>query len=423
MRTRLAAWVVAAAALLLLLGLVTQDGRFVLLVLPLLVYLALGTILGPPLSRVRVVRQLEREVAYEGEEVTVALRVENRGPALELLEVYDPPPPGLSLVRGSNYLVTPLGREETREWDYTVFVESKGRYELGPVLLRSRDLTDFFVHETTAGERDTLVAAPRREELERIPLRTERPRPWLGQIPSRMPGMGTDFWSIRAYAGGDELRRMNWKASARLGDLFTNELEAERVGDFVVVLDARGEVAGTRVPEEAVEMGVRGALSLAAKLLEEKNRVGLVVLRNVLDWVYPGYGRRQLHRILDSLVRVRPGGQWTLHHLPLVLGRFFPAGSRLLILSPTVDLGTLKAVLELRARGFEVLVISPDALEFERRQVPRGPVGETAHALLALERRAYLALLMRRAPVVDWKPDEPLAVPLLEVERRRLRAR
>jgi uncharacterized protein (DUF58 family) len=263
------------------------------------------------------------------------------------------------------------------------------------------------------------MVAPRSEDIRKVEIHTRKTRPWLGQIPSRSPGLGTDFWAIRAYASGDEMRRINWKASARLASLFTNEYEGERSGDFVIILDAREQAALGLHSRSAVEMGVRATISLAAKLLEARNRVGLVIMRSVLDWVYPAFGRAQLLRIVEALVTVKPGGAWTLQHLSWILSRFFPPRSQLIIISPVVDRRAREAVLEMRARGFDAIVISPSIVDIEAGIIKEEERVKTAYAILRIEREMNIARLRRIAPVADWKPDDPLALALKEVDTRR----
>ncbi|MDX1534563.1 MAG: DUF58 domain-containing protein [Thermoplasmata archaeon] len=419
MKTELGAWIFGIAALLLVVGVVTQEVRILALIIPLAVYLALGMVFGSPRPNVRVRRRVDRENAFEGDKIHVSVTVENRGPSIELLEIYDPFPAELALADGTNYSVSSLQRHEVREIEYDVAMRVKGRHLLGPVRLRSRDLSTFFIHETVEGEAQPVLVSPGVERLDRATIPVNRTRPWWGQIPARAPGIGTEFWSIRDYTSGDEMRRINWKASARFDELLSNEYEGERSGDFILVLDAREEAAAGTAYVNAIEMGVRAAVSLADHLLEGRNRVGLITMRSVLDWVYPAFGRRQLDRIVQSLVEVRPGGQWRLKHLPWVLGRFFPSGSHLIIISPEIDASTRSAIIEMKSRGFDALVLSPSALDLEMKHAKENPRVETAYEILKLERSAELGLLRSYADVADWKPGEPLALALREVGRRR----
>ncbi len=411
--------VVALVALLLVLGLLTSEPRLIALLIPLMTYLALGAILRAPVPRVKITRSIGWDTAFEGDVLEVSLRVENQGPSLELLELEDVVPRELDVVHGSNYLVTQLGRDEVKEVEYRLDLKVKGKYDLGPVRARSRDLMGFFVFEDRIGEPHTLIVSPKGENIRRVKLETMKTRPWLGQIRSRSPGLGTDFWAIRDYVSGDEMRRINWKASSRLASLFTNEYEGERSGDFVIILDAREEAARSPIYDNAVEMGVRATVSLASKLLENRNRVGLIVMRSVLDWVYPAFGRAQFPRIVEALITIRPGGVWTLGHLPWVLERFFPPRCQLIIISPMVDRRSREAIAEMKARGFEAIVISPSMIDIEAALAAEDERSQVAYAILRMEREADISSLSRFAPVADWKPGEPLALALKEVEARR----
>lgn len=416
MRTRLTGWVLSIAAFFLVWGLLNVHPTVVALVIPLLLYLALGAVFGRPELNFEVSRTVERDRVSLADEVGVTLAIQNRGPPVEFLEVYDLVPPEVEVVEGSNYLVSGMASGESLELRYAIHPRAKGDHNLGPVFVRSRDLLGFFIEEIVIEEIGLVSATPGREDIRRVRVTTRRVRPWLGQLASRSPGLGTDFWAIRDYTPGDEMRRMNWKASARLDSLFTNEYEGERSGDFVIILDAREEATLGSFHKSTLEMGVRAAASLAEMLLEGRNRVGLIVMRSVLDWVYPSFGRRQMLRITDALIRVRPGGQWTLMHLPWILGRFFPPSSQLIVISPVIDSAALEAMMNLKARGFDVMVVSPSVIDIEASSMVADEAVDVGRSILKLEREANVALLRLFATVADWRPDQPLALALREVE-------
>src|SRR2546430_3334546 len=224
------------------------------------------------------------------------------------------------------------------------------------------------------------------EDLRRAPLVPRRTRPWFGQVASRRIGPGTEFWGLREYVAGDEVRRINWKASARLERLFTNEYEGERSGDVVIVVDARRESSVGTEADNPVEHAVRAALGIADRVLATKNRVGLIVYRQVIDWVPLAFGRKQLYRILDHLVHVKPGGEWRVSHVGLVLSRFFSRDCLIVLITPLQDRDALAAVIELAARGDDIAIVSPSAPAIERRIPPDTPEDPIAYRILALER-------------------------------------
>jgi len=412
MRTRLAGGLAATSLVFLLVGLATRSWQVVLLALPPVVFLALGALFPPAVPQVVAIRSLSRDRAQAGWDVEVELVVRNEGAALDLAEILDVLPRELPIVRGTNHAVVSLERGGTLSLSYVVRPVVKGEFRIGPVRIRSLDPLALGAEDARAAIESRLVVAPTMEDLRRTQIRPRRTRPWAGQVPSRQIGVGTDFWGIREYVPGDDVRRINWKASARFDAVFSNEYEGERSGDVVIVVDARREsLIGTEA-DNPIEHGVRAALGIAEHVLASKNRVGLVVQRDVLDWVPPAFGRKQLYRILDHLVHVRAGGEWPFAHVTWVLSRFFPRDCLVVLVSPLQDRASLGVVIGLAARGYDVAIVSPSPLAIERRISEPDPAVDTAYRVLRMERANLIAQLRRVAQVVDWDPDTPLALSL-----------
>lgn len=415
MRTEKTLWAFAAAVAFLVAGIVTRDVRFLALALPLLLYRALAGAFAPPPPSLVLARELESERSIEGQDISVALKVRNEGEFLPLLEVVDLLPPRSQVTDGTNHLFLTLPQGAVKTLRYRVSFSLKGRYGLGPVVVRNWDPLGLYMEELRIDVPHTMVVSPRLEDLRRVALYPRRTTHRLGQVRSRTAGLGLDFWAIRGYQAGDEMRRINWKASARLDSLLTNEKEAERSGDILIVLDARQQASVGLLLQNTVELGIRAAVSLAAKLLQDRHRVGLVVQRDVLDWVYPAFGRKQFYRILDALLSVRPGGEWPFEQIAWVLTRFFPPKAHLIVISPLVDRAAMESVVDLRARGSDILLLSPSSLEVERLSTEGNGATELAYRVLKMFRDANVSYLRRFASVVDWNPEEPLALALKEV--------
>ena len=412
MRTSLSSGLAAASLGLLLFGLALKSWQVVLLALPPIIVLALGSLTPPPTPRITAVRSLSRERAAAGQEVDVELIVRNEGPFLDLVEVADILPPEFVVLRGTNHAVVSLEMDGTLRFTYTIRSEMKGDFVLGPVRARSFDPLALGAEDAVVDLPSRLVVAPAMEDLRRIALAPRRTRPWFGQVPSRRIGPGTDFWGVREYVAGDEVRRINWKASARFERLYTNEYEGERSGDVVLVVDARREAFVGTDADNPIEHGVRAALGIADHVLAAKNRAGLIVQRAVLDVVPLAFGRKQLYRILEHLTHVRPGGEWPFAHVATVLARFFPRDCLVVLITPLQDPGALNAVIGLAARGYDVAIVSPSALAIERRQRTSTGADDLAYRILRMERANLIAQLRRVGQVVDWDPATPLALAL-----------
>jgi uncharacterized protein (DUF58 family) len=346
----------------------------------------------------------------------VQVTVHNDGPSLSLLELLDPLPSELKLVQGTNHAVVSLAPNETFVLAYSVRPLLKGDFTVGPLRARALDPLGLGSEDAVVAGPSQVIVAPFMESVARTQLGPRRTRPWFGHVASRQIGTGSEFWGIREYIPGDDVRRINWKSSARLDRLFSNEYEGERSGDVVILLDARRESAIGTTAENTVEYGVRAALGVAEYVLASKNRVGLIVQREVLDWVPPAFGRKQLYRILDHLIHVRVGGEWPFPYVTWVLTRYFPRDALVVLISPLTDRASLDAVTDLVAHGYDVAILSPSPLEVEKRFLRPSTAESVAYRVLVMERQNLVAQLRRIAQVVDWDPQTPLALPL-----RRLR--
>ena len=412
MRTPLASGLTALAFVFVLLGLGFRSWQLVLLALPPLAFLATAALVPPVVPVIRATRTLSRDRIEAGQAFEASVLVVNDGPGLDLVEIRDVLPPEFRLEAGANAAIVPLPAGGSLRLDYAVRPAVKGDYQMGPLRVRALDPLALGYEDAEAGGTSRVVVAPVLEDMRRARLGPRRTRPWFGQVASRQRGIGLEFWGIRDYVPGDDVRRINWKATARLDRLLSNEVEGERSGDVVIVLDARRESVVGSEAENPVEFGVRAALGIADHVLASRNRVGLVVQRDVLDWVYPAFGRRQLYRILDHLVHVRASGEWPFGHVAWVLSRFFPRDCLVVLISPLRDRDALEAVIDLAGRGYDVAVVSPSPLEIERSFAFEGPAEATAHAILRMERENLIAQLRRVAQVVDWNPEVPLAASL-----------
>ena len=147
----------------------------------------------------------------------------------------------------------------------------------------------------------SLRVYPRPEAL-RYLLRPRRPSSSAGTR-SRAKGEGIEFADLRPFAFGDRMRRVNWRASARRGELWVNEQHPERNADVVVFLDSFAEAR--RGAHGTIEPAVRAASALAERLPPPARPGRPRLLRRHAALALPGTGATQLYRIIDALLDTR----------------------------------------------------------------------------------------------------------------------
>ena len=387
-------------------GLATFNALWLELAIPLAVYLLAGFLFAPEKIDISIERTISSERALPGQPVTVSLRVTNRGKAVPQLRLRDPLPPFVDVTEGSATRLVRLERGESFDWSYT-FTGRRGfhRFEnieafagdpLGVVSLREQI--------PTAGQVLILPAVPR---VRRIVIRPRATRVYAGSIPARQGGAGTDFFGVREYQPGDNLHAINWRVSARHPQaLFANDYEQERVADVGIIIDARQRANHLGSNLSIFEHSVVAAASLADAFLNTGNRVGLLIYGLYINWTNPGYGKGQRENILHALARATPAESQVFSGI-YIPRRLFPAKSQLVFVSPLLA-DDVDPLITLRAAGYQLMVISPDAVRYEASQLPDTPAIQQARRILAIRR--YLTLQRLRhagVQVVDWDVARP----------------
>jgi uncharacterized protein (DUF58 family) len=254
-----------------------------------------------------------------------------------------------------------------------------------------------------------LAILPGVPAMRRIPIRPLRTRGFAGPIASRKSGSGTDFFGVRTYQLGDPQRWINWRLSARHPrEIFVNQYEQERIADVGLILDARERNNVMANGDSLFECAVEATAALADMFLADGNRVGLLIYGRGLERTFPGYGKRQRERILRALAGARVGGSMVFDNLDYLPTRFYPAKSQIVLVSPLCEADP-PVLSRLRARGYEVLVVSPDPISFEKRGIPQTEIGEMAIRIARAQRNLWTYQLKRLGiPVIDWQVDQPL---------------
>lgn len=399
---------------LLLAGLAAMRSSLLALSMPLFVYLLAGLWQAPEKPALEVRRTLSRERAAPDEEVQVRLDVTNRGPDLAELLLEDRLPARLTLRFGAPRRLLSLKKGASCSWTYTVS-GPRGSYPFEAVQVEAADSFGLRPSRQEVRLRSDLFVFPPAIRLKHIQLRTRSTRPVSGAIPARVGGPGVEFFGLREYQPGDPPRWINWRASAHYDELYANEFQQERVADVGIVLDGREKTNSFPGGRSLFEYSVLAVAALADAFLAQGNRVGLLHYGRYIDWTLPGYGKVQRERILQALAHAQPGGSPVfsgLEHIPV---RFFPAHSQVVLVSP-LDAGDLEVLVQLRARGYQVMVVSPDPIAFELGFLPAQPAVRLAARVAAMERRLVLERLQRAGiQVLDWDVSQPFD---LVVKRR-----
>jgi uncharacterized protein (DUF58 family) len=365
--------------------------------------------LGLPLARdpeVKAWTRLGAERIVEGE--TLALELDLETPrTIHHAEVALDLPSGVAVVEGPHPALVRIAATGTVELRWRLRCERWGSYRVGEAVLRVRDPLGLFVHELRVGEARPLKVYPSGERLRSL-LRPLRTQPTAGNQVARERGEGIEFADLRPFVPGDRLRRINWRATARRGELWVNELHPERNTDVVLFLDTF--VEAKRADEGTLDLTVRAAAALAEQYLAHRDRVGLVVFGGILNWLTPASGLVQRYRIVDALLDAEIMLSYAWKEIEIVPRHTLPPQALVVGLSPLLDDRAITALGDLRRRGFDVGVVEVSPVPFAQ------PVDPLARRLWLLRRAARrTAFHSVGVPVAEWREHEALQTALEEV--------
>jgi uncharacterized protein (DUF58 family) len=412
---RLAAYA-GLAALLLIAGLAAGRVELVALAAP----FALAAFVGAAVARdpqIEVEINIDRSRVLEDEQVgaTVGVSSANGAARADVLLLL---PDELTPLR-PNPLGVRLAPGETRSLELPLRCDRWGAFSVGPVLVRARDPLGFHSWEARAGGVAGLRVYPSVETLHAL-LPPYETQVFVGNQVSRAKGEGIEFADVRPWTHGDRPRRINWRASARRDELWVNDQHPERNTDVVLFIDTFAEVR--RAGRSTLDMAVRAATSLAHRYLGRKDRVGLVSFGGFLTWLVPASGTLQLYKIVDSLLQMDVVLSFAVKGVDVLPPRTLPPKALLIALTPLLDPRSAAALLDLRARGFDLVVVEVSPVPFV--DPGKSELDALSYRLWRLSRESLRARYERAGvPVVEWLDGVPLDVPLEEVSAFRRYAR
>ena len=214
-------------------------------------------------SRIATRRRLSDIRVAPGTRVTVTLDIENRSPSpTSFLLLEDQVP--TSLGRPARLVVSGIPGRGTLQASYTVLPQVRGRYRIGPLAV---DVTDAFALtrlQMEFDEHEDLLVTPEIEDLERSP----DPSSGMSFGSSRARQLfrtGEEYYTMRQYQEGDDLRRLHWASVARTGQLMIRQDESTRRASGLVFLDNRAAAIGQiHTPPFERAVSVAATLGVAA---------------------------------------------------------------------------------------------------------------------------------------------------------------
>ena len=248
-----------------------------------------------------------------------------------------------------------------------------------------------------------------------LPEKLARLRTLDGLIVARTRGQGTEFDSLREYVAGDDVRSIDWRATARKQDVVVRTWRPERDRRVLLVLDTGRTSAGRVGDVPRLDAALDAVLLLAALASRAGDQVDLLALDREVRAAVEGAGRQELlGRFVDAMATLQPALVETdgRRMVAEVLRR--SRRRSLVVLFTTLEAAPLEEgllpVLGSLTSRHTVLLVSVGDPRVEQMATGRGTVEAVYDAAAAertrAERRRVTAMLRQRGvEVVDAPPE------------------
>ncbi|CAN5741306.1 DUF58 domain-containing protein [soil metagenome] len=406
--------ILAAIGLVAALGL--RRPELAIAAAPFALVLAIGLQLAlEPRLDLRFTLAGERTVESADVDAEIVVRSEESVDRLELLLEL---PKGVE-IEGNDAMALRLRAGEEQTIPVRLSCSRWGVYEVGTIEARARDPFRLVVWEDRLQRAHELKAYPLSETLTRV-LDAAETQAFTGSAVARVKGDGIEYADIRDYVPGDRLRSINWRASARRTGLVVNERHPERNTDVVLFVDSFADLRDEN--RSTLDDAVRASAMLATRYLERRDRVGLVSFGGVLRWLPPGMGSSQRFRLIETLLETGVAPTYVWRDVDLIPARILPPKALVIALTPLVDPRFATTLQNLRARGFDLVVVEIDPIGLV--QAGRSELERLAYRLWLLDREVLRSRLERLGiGIARWGDGVALESALEEVRTYRRYAR
>ena len=278
-------------------ALLAASALLVPLPLAALAVLALFTLAALDLLAARRAPVLQRtapRVLYLG--IPAALELRLRHPSLGRTVIRQPVPADLTLV--------PDQAEGDLEGEFRA--RRRGRHLLPSPVARVCGPLGLGSWDHNPGEADEVVVYPDLPGAFRLALNVRQARfREIGQHRRGPFGLGTEFESVRDYVADDDVRQVNWRATARLGRPMSNEFRVEQDRDVLCLVDSGRLMAAPLGEQTRLDLALNAVAAVAAVSEELGDRCGVLAFEaKVLRQVAPRH--RNAQAVIKAVFDLEP---------------------------------------------------------------------------------------------------------------------
>ena len=275
-------------------------------------------VLTPSKNVVSAYRQIDTKLYFKAQN-HVEVKIKNNWTRTLKIEIKDDLPDWHFEVISQNMKKeVPAG--EDLIFSYDVIPKKRGAYIFNNIYIRYDGLLGLCKKYVTLNIPEEFKVYPNLKDLGKYRLIMQKHR-LLTHGQKRIPlrGNGSEFESLRDYVDGDDYRKINWMATARMNKLIVNQYEAEKNQPVYVLLDTGRSMSYSIKGYKKLDYSINAALILSDIVNQKGDNSGLLVFNaDIAQLVPPGKGEAHRNTLMEALYHVEDSNMVSDYH-----GAFF----------------------------------------------------------------------------------------------------
>lgn len=198
-----------------------------------------------------------------------------------------------------------IQKESSAVISYEAVARKRGQYEIRTLYVRYKSMLGLWEKQITADLPETVKVIPDLTETKQYLESAQQFLLYEGaKIRKFEKGTG-EFSQIRRYVPGDDPRMVNWRQTAKLREVMTNEYEPEH-GKYITILIDCGRMMGAELKKGSrLESVLDAVLAVTAAALEKGDYVSVLAFsKDIKKYVPPAKGMDHLQTILEVIYHV-----------------------------------------------------------------------------------------------------------------------
>lgn len=231
------------------------------------------------MSRSPAAKRLTADRLSNGDENKIELQVINRMPFTVIMEIIDELP--VQFQKRDWKLTHRFAAREQKNIIYKLRPVERGEYHFGNIILYVRSLLGLLMRRHDIDVEATVPVYPSYLQLRKYELLSQTTiQSEHGNKRMRKIGHSMEFEQIKEYVRGDDMRTINWKATARKGGLMVNNYTDERSQQVYSIID-KGRLMKMPFNElTLLDYAINSTLVLSNVCLQKQDRVGVMTFAN-----------------------------------------------------------------------------------------------------------------------------------------------